>query len=237
MIQASFIVPALDEEKYIQSCLSSIVDQESYVDFEIIVVDGGSTDNTAKLAEKYADRVLKTDHRGVWLSRNRGAAKAKGQTLLFIDADTILPRNYLEVAHAILCDEEMSGLSCAFKFDRRSRSLKMIEDIANDYLLAKSLVGQGELLGFNAAMSRADFHKVGGFPNAPLEDGAMAKKLRKEGKLVYLPEPKVTTSSRRLRAGGVVSAIVYYASLGLITDFPRSPIRRLMRYRDYVPVR
>ncbi len=237
MTEASFIVPALNEEEYIENSLKSLVTQKSCVDFELIVVDGDSHDNTPRLAKKYADKVLSVPEHGIWLARNRGASIAKGEILIFIDADTAAPPNYLEAIHAILQDEEICALSCAFRFDRRSKPLKIVQDMANNYLLTKSLLGQGELLGFNAAISRRAFSKTGGFPNAPLEDAAMAKKLRHDGKLVYLPEPRVTTSARRIRRGGILNAIMYYASLGLVTDFPVAPTRYLARYRKYIPVR
>lgn len=237
MTEASFIVPALNEEEYIEDCLKSIVTQRSCVDFELIVVDGDSKDNTPRIAKKYANKVLSVPEPGIWLARNKGALIAKGELLIFIDADTAAPPNYLEAIHAVLEDEEISALSCAFRFDRRSKSLKIIQDMANNYLLTKSLIGQGELLGFNAAMSRRAFSRTGGFPRAPLEDAAMAKKLRHDGKLVYLPEPRVITSSRRIYRGGILNAVMYYASLGLVTDFPASPTRYLARYRKYIPVR
>jgi hypothetical protein len=86
-------------------------------------------------------------------------------------------------------------------------------------------------------IGRSTFTKVGGFPEAPLDDAAIAKKLRKKGKLVYLLEPKVTTSSRRLERAGMIMTIVYYASLGLVTDIPSTPVKKLMPFRDYVPFR
>jgi len=237
MPQASFIVPTLNEEKYLQACLSSIVNQRTCVDYELIVVDGGSKDRTVAIAERYADKVICLGRRGIWLGRNEGASRARGRLLLFIDADTSVPANYLEVAHGVMQDEQVSALSHAFRFDKGGRLMGMVQDVVNNYLLAKSLAGIGEILGFNAVIGRSTFTKVGGFPEAPLDDAAIAKKLRKKGKLVYLLEPKVTTSSRRLERAGMIMTIVYYASLGLVTDIPSTPVKKLMPFRDYVPFR
>ena len=237
MPQASFIVPTLNEEKYLQACLSSIVDQKTCVDYELIVADGGSTDKTVTIAERYADKVICLNRKGIWLGRNKGASRARGQLLLFIDADTSIPRNYLEVTQGVMQDNQISALSNAFRFDKRGRLVEMAQDVVNNYLLAKSLAGIGEILGFNAVIGRTTFAKVGGFPDAPLDDAAIAKKLRKVGRLAYLLEPKVTTSYRRLERSGMIMTVVYYASLGLVTDIPSIPTKKVMPFRDYIPFR
>jgi cellulose synthase/poly-beta-1,6-N-acetylglucosamine synthase-like glycosyltransferase len=141
MPQASFIVPTLNEEKYLQACLSSIVNQRTCVDYELIVVDGGSKDRTVAIAERYADKVICLGRRGIWLGRNEGASRARGRLLLFIDADTSVPANYLEVAHGVMQDEQVSALSHAFRFDKGGRLRGMVQDVVNNYLLAKSLAG------------------------------------------------------------------------------------------------
>jgi glycosyltransferase involved in cell wall biosynthesis len=237
MTDASVIIPALNEEKRIQACLAAVLAQDTRLDFDIVVSDGGSTDRTREIAEKYADKVVVTKQKGIWVGRNTGANVAKGKAYVFIDADTIIPKNYLDSVVPILQDEKISGLSTAFKFDDRSTKLRLVEDICNEYLLLKGSFGKGELLGFNGVMGKKYFQKSGGFPNAPLEDGALAVTLRKLGRLVYLPEPKVVTSARRLEQEGILKSTLYYAQISLISTIPKNPLDRLLLYKNYIPIR
>lgn len=237
MVDLSVIVPTFNEGGNIGSCLKSIANQKTRLDVEIVVSDGGSTDDTIRIAEKYADRVVVVKERGIWIGRNMGAKAAKGKTYAFIDADTTVPKNYADSVYPVLEDGGISGLSCAFEFDEKSTKLRIIEQICNEYLLFKGSIGKGEILGFNAVMTKDFFRKAGGFPNAPLEDGALAIKLRRFGRVVYLPEPKVTTSSRRIEQQGTLKTTLYYAQLGLESSLPKNPLKRLLLYRNYIPVR
>jgi len=86
----SIVIPAHNEERYIEKTLSHIKKQ-SYKHIEVIVVDDGSTDSTIKTARKYADKIIKLKKRkGVSYARNAGAKIARGNLLVFLDADTIL---------------------------------------------------------------------------------------------------------------------------------------------------
>ncbi|VVB66198.1 Glycosyltransferase AglE [Candidatus Gugararchaeum adminiculabundum] len=235
--KVSVIVPALNEEKYLAPCLRSIVGQRTSLEYEIIVVDSGSKDRTEEVARKYADLFINTKKRGIALARNTGANNAKGQLFVFVDADTKIPPNYIDAVHAVMEEKTLAGLSCAFKFDKASRSLNAAQELSNKYLLVKGSFGKGEILGFNNAVRRETFFRAGGFPDAPLEDGAFAKKLRGIGRVIYLPEPMVTTSARRLESGGTLKAAFYYANLMLATNFPHTPLKSLLRYKKYLPIR
>jgi glycosyltransferase involved in cell wall biosynthesis len=236
-MDVSVIVPALNEEKLLLSCLRSIKNQQTSLDYEIIVVDGKSEDNTAKIAIKYADKFIVAKRKGIAIGRNAGAKAAKGELFVFIDADTQIPSNYLDVVHAVMRNKSVLGLSCSFKFDRRSKMLDAVQELSNKYLLLKGSLGLGELLGFNNAVRRETFFRVGGFPNAPLEDSGFAKKLRKLGRVIFLPEPVVTTSARRLESSGTFKTAVYYANLGLVTEFPKIPLKSILSYKKYLPIR
>ncbi|MCX8197830.1 MAG: glycosyltransferase [Candidatus Micrarchaeota archaeon] len=236
-IDASFIVPALNEEKYIERTLRSIKSQKTRLRFELIVADGKSSDRTLKIASKYADKIVVSPKSGIWAGRNEGAKKAKGRLLVFIDADTIIPPNYLDVVYQAMQDRRISGLSCAFKFDRHTNALRIIETLSNKYLHLLGRLGIGELQGFNCVIRKKDFMRVGGFPNKPLEDGAMARRLHKIGKVVFCPKTHVITSSRRMFKGGTISSIEYYANLEIMTHMPNSVLRKFLKYKKYIPYR
>jgi len=90
----SIIIPALNEEKYIESTLNSIKNSD-FQNYEIIVVANGCTDKTVEKVRKIADRIITMDERHVSKARNLGAKHAKGDILVFLDADTQLTKNTL----------------------------------------------------------------------------------------------------------------------------------------------
>lgn len=237
MVDISVIIPALNEEKYIFRTLESVRKQKAHINYEVIVADNDSEDRTVEIAEKYADKVVIAKKRGIWIARNSGAKKSRGDVLVFVDADTTIPPNYLEVVYGVLENEEISGLSCAFRFDQHSRILDGIDELSNSYLLFRGMVGRGEILGFNNAVRRKTFFQVNGFPNSPMEDGRFARKLWKKGRVVYLTEPKVVTSARRISKKGAITSVVYYANLALISDFPKLHFEKLSIFKKYLPVR
>ena len=238
MTEVSFIIPTLNEEKYIESCLKSIRSQKTSLDFEIILSDSKSTDKTVEVAEKYVDKVIVPKRKGIATGRNMGAKAAKGKSLLFVDADTSIPPNYANVVHHVLLNEEIAGVCCAFKFDSNDLFPKTVEKVTNNYLLIKGFQSNSPFLGFDGSCRASTFKKVGGFPDKLLEDRAFGLKLEKVGKVVYLPEPVVITSSRRLEQQGPLGSINYYADLQLFTDYniPKT-FKELFKYNKYKQIR
>ena len=94
----SIIVPTYNREKYIIKCIDSVLDQ-TYDNFEVIIIDDGSTDNTENLVKKYQDKRIKyfkNENHGIGYSRNFGINKAKGDYIFFLDSDDYLEENMLE---------------------------------------------------------------------------------------------------------------------------------------------
>lgn len=95
MKEVSVVIPAYNEEKDIGRCLESLRKQ-SFSNFEVIIVDDGSTDNTLEIAKKFKNvKILRGRHKGTGYSRNLGAKKAKGKILVFVDADMHFDRDYI----------------------------------------------------------------------------------------------------------------------------------------------
>ena len=111
----SIIIPAYNEEKYIEKCLVSLRDQ-SYKDIEIIVIDDGSIDSTKEIATKYANLVLEQDHMGPGTARNFGVSKAKGDIVSFIDADMYLDKFYIEEITRPIFDGKAKGSSHTIEY-------------------------------------------------------------------------------------------------------------------------
>jgi len=238
-LEFSVIVPALNEETYIESCLKSISRQTlPRNSYEIIVSDGGSNDRTVEIARKYADRVIVSTKSGIWWGRNQGANFAKGKYLVFIDADTRIKEDYLEIVHEHL-ESGVVGLTAAYKIDRMGLKTKIFEYISCCYLWLNSEFDNASLVGINLCVPRAVFMKVGGFKDYALEDAALGRELRKEGQTCFLMRRMVVTSARRLEAYGAVGLCRYYFELGLIDggNVSNRYISKYMKYQRYTPIR
>lgn len=106
MVAVSVIIPAYNEEAYINRCLSSL-SQQSLRDFEIIVVDDGSTDKTREIVRSHRGvRLVEGEHKGPGFSRNLAAKIAKGNILVFVDADMWFDEDYLTNLTSPLFQEE-----------------------------------------------------------------------------------------------------------------------------------
>jgi len=96
----SIIIPTYNERQNLEACLESL-GLQTYGDFEVIVVDDGSTDNTWKLLSeirnsKFEIRKFHAEHGGAGAARNLGASKAKGKILVFVDADMTFDKNFIK---------------------------------------------------------------------------------------------------------------------------------------------
>lgn len=99
MIKVSVIIPMYNEECYIWRCLGSLKEQ-TFKDFEVILIDDGSKDDTIKIAESFKNdfqlTILEQKHRWPWKARNRWAKEAKWEILIFVDADMYFDKNYIK---------------------------------------------------------------------------------------------------------------------------------------------
>lgn len=107
----SIIIPAYNAAAYLQPCLDSIFSQE-YANFEVIVVDDGSTDGTATLLECYPKvKVIRQENQGMSTARNRGIGEAQGEYILFVDSDDLLTEGALTALAPELTGEDIIGFN------------------------------------------------------------------------------------------------------------------------------
>ncbi|MFH0860319.1 MAG: glycosyltransferase [Candidatus Altiarchaeota archaeon] len=234
-MDVSVIVPTLNEEGYISVCLKSIASQNTDLEYEIIVCDGGSEDRTTELAGEYA-KVVESDARSVGLQRNLGADNSKGKYLLFVDADTILPPDYMDNAVKKFDENpELVGLSSSFRFSERNSRYVFTEKATNAYLMFRDRIGTPTLPGFNILLTREALDEVGGFKDVPLEDIDMSRRLARVGKTRYYTDFYVITSARRLEGLGLLGTLKYYLEMDLARMNP--DLKRLLTYDEYVSCR
>lgn len=101
MTTVSVIIPVYNVEKYLATCINSVINQ-SFKDYEIILVDDGSTDNSAAICDAYSDKydfisVIHQKNKGLGGARNTGISAAKGEFLLLLDSDDYIHPNCLEI--------------------------------------------------------------------------------------------------------------------------------------------
>lgn len=206
------VIPTLNEERYLPKllkCLRAQLDK----DFEVIVVDGSSEDKTVEKANGV--KIILSKKRNVPYQRNLGAKEARGKWLVFLDADTMIPPNYLsEIHNYILINKTCALVTTWMKPDSKEKSDRLMVGVANVILEAARLTDKPFIPGFNIVVKKRMFNKVGGFnENAKLaEDHDLAKRLVEEGcELCVMRSPKITTSLRRFRREGKLEIMRKYA--------------------------
>ena len=192
----SIIIPTLNEAGQIEETINRIPASESV---EIVVVDGGSSDGTADKALESGVRVLSTASSKAE-QMNAGAAAAHGEVLLFLHADTCLPKQFEKKVLATVTREGVSAGAFTLGIDSRDSGLRFIERVANwRARLFKMPYGDQALF-----VSRQLFFEIGGFADYPImEDFELVRRLKKKGQIVILPE-SVKTSPRRWQNFGVI---------------------------------
>ncbi len=213
-LKLSIIIPAHNEEKYIEKTLKSIGGQD-FKDYEVIVVCNGCEDNTEKIAARYA-KVISVKEANLPAARNIGANHAKGEKLVFLDADTRLDDrdilNKIDNSDAVM--GTCFGRPNSFTFMNRG------------YFVFKNFF---TLLGMVNGITFCDkkaFNKIGGYNKGkcPIENRDLRLRITKYGKFEVLPR-YVTTSMRRYEKLGFGRQIIYWIKRGLGSREQHAAIR------------
>lgn len=223
-MRLSVVIPCLDEGAVIADTLGALQGLRA-AGHELIVVDGGSTDDTRARAAGLADRLLDAP-RGRASQMNAGAAQASGEVLWFLHADSLpAPGTAEAVLQAI---EEGHGWGrCAVRLTGRHPAFRVIERMMN---LRSRLSGiaTGDQGIF---VRRALFDSVGGFPAIPLmEDVALCRRLRRHARPACL-DAVVRTDSRRWEQRGIVATVLLMWRLRLAYFLGVPPQRLARSYR------
>lgn len=210
----SIIIPVLNEAARIAAVINQI---EKSAEIEIIVVDGGSIDNTVEVASSLGVRVISTQ-KGRSLQMNTGAQIASGEILLFLHADTELPQGFAALVHAALNQLQVIAGAFELKIDGGHRGLRLIEKMVS----LRSHFFQlpyGDQAIFIKAKT---FWQFGGFPELPImEDFEFIHRLKRYGKIKILPAA-VITSGRRWQQLGILKTtlINQFMILGYYLGIP-----------------
>ncbi|ACJ16102.1 glycosyltransferase [Thermococcus onnurineus NA1] len=196
--KVSLIIPAYNEGERILRAIKSALAQD-YPDFEVIVVDDGSEDDTYEIASSIKDprlRIYRKEHGGKAKALNFGLAKASGEIIATTDADSELDKNALKGLVRRFHSDEILGVGGQVRI-MGSSFLERAQDIEHlriaMFRRAKELDDLSLAPGPIAAFRREALERIGGFVEDIVEDYATTKAIKKLGKVVYAPMAKVYT--------------------------------------------
>jgi len=191
----SIIIPVLNEATIIKQTLGQLT---QYSEIEIIVVDGGSQDETVAIAKTSA-KVITAIGKGRAGQMNAGANLAQSEILLFLHADTQLPANFIDLVTKTLQQHQTIAGAFELAIDGSEMALRWVEMLVKlrSHLLSLPYGDQGIFI------SKSAFIEAGGFADLPImEDFEFIRRIKRKGRIAIAPA-KVTTSDRRWQKLGV----------------------------------
>jgi len=204
----SIIIPTFNEEKYLPSLIDSVKKQD-YNDFEIIVADADSEDKTIEIAKNFGCQI--TNGGLPAKGRNEGAKIAKGNLLLFLDADTILPKDFFDKALKEFKERNLDIASFCLEPQAKNRFKKFLFDAFYNFpiLIFEKFLAHGAQA---ILVKKEIFEKIGGFDEKIkfAEDHSFMRKAKKVGNFGILRKVRVFSSLRRFEREGFVKTYLKY---------------------------
>ncbi len=192
-MKASIVIAAFNAEKTIAKCLQSLA-RQAFKDFEIIVVDDESSDNTTKEVKLFPNvRLVRQKHNGPAVARNRGARAAKGEIVVFTDSDCIPEKNWLQQMMLPFADRDIAGVQGTYKSRQPELVARLIQleiEKRHQKMQRQRFI---DFMGtYSAAYKKSVFIQMNGFdesfPIASGEDTDLSFRAHEAGcKMVFNP--------------------------------------------------
>ncbi|MBI4066767.1 glycosyltransferase [Candidatus Gottesmanbacteria bacterium] len=223
-MKLSIVIPVYNEEKYIGRTLKSVQSLEKNDwDVEVLVVDGGSNDDTVRIAREWGAKVISVTHKGIGFARQQGLKNAIGDIVLFTDADTILANDWLSHHVEALKRPGVVFSYGPFKVTDGSFPYYHFINYIQYYgwILLSIILPRPFAAGQNMAFWREAGERIGGFDTnlLILEDTDFSLRIAKIGKTAFVKDALVYSSGRRSKEGWqfffrITKAIFKYFILG-----------------------
>ena len=159
----SIIIPLYNKEAYIANTLESVINQD-FIDFEIIIIDDGSTDHSVDIIRTYKDSRIKLIHQengGVSSARNHGIEEASGEYITFLDADDIWRPNYLREMDMLTKKYPSYFVFCSAQVNRKINCLPDGVTIINDHCLYDYIYSTGCILIHRDVLKKTGLFRIG----------------------------------------------------------------------------
>ena len=227
----SVVIPAYNEEAWIERAVQSVKQQDYPGEFEIIVVDNGSTDKTALIATRCGTRVVYEPKRGPSAARNAGYNAAQGEIIAFMDADSFAPPDWLRSFLKPFLDPKNVVVAGRFLFEgSKYRSHRLFFKIYLEYL-GTPIIWFWKILGFhmfsgaNFAVRKSALDLANGFDTSvPFwgEDLLFAMNIKKTGRIKSVSYRIYTCARRYNQNGWAKTTATYYINSLWVMLFKRS---------------
>lgn len=229
----SIIIPTLNEEQYLPILLSEIKKQDFKSVYEVIVADAGSADKTVKIAKSFGCKVIKGGMPGK--GRNEGVKAAKGDILVFLDADTTLPPNFFNKFLKEFARRRLDVAGCSMKIPGKKRVYRLFEKLCRMYFMSTAKFYPHAT---NCIVIRKWLHnEIRGFDESIKlgEEFDYIRKAAKKGKFGFLHKIWFFASPRRAEED-MAKIIVQYFLAEVYMTFV-GPIRSdILKYRfEHLP--
>lgn len=230
----SIIIPTLNEEKSLPRLLRSLAKQ-TYREFEVIVVDGSSDDETLKRAKEFTAQlpsltITTSRKRNVGEQRNIGAVNAKGKYLVFFDADVQIPPTFLAKINMHIEKEKSFFITTWLRPDSHNHQDKLVVAVTNIGIETAQKIDKSFVAGFNIIVHRLVFEQMGGFDQNVVhaEDHDFSFRCHRAGiRLRILRQPRLVMSLRRFRKEGYFAILKKYTRSSLYLLL-RGPIKKAL---------
>ncbi len=220
----SIVIPALNEANYLATTLASLACQDFSGDYEVIVVDNNSTDNTASIAEAHGVRVVSEPRPGICRARQTGTENSRGEIVVSTDADTTFPTSWLSsIDKAFSGDPSCVAVAGPCRFSNAPWWGTIYCSVLFNVVYFIALV-TGRVLyvtATNISFKRAVWD---GYDTRLTQGGDeldLLRRLRHRGKVIFLRDNPTMTSARRIQRGFVYNLFVtffYYYALAYLLN-------------------
>jgi glycosyltransferase involved in cell wall biosynthesis len=218
----SIIIPCLNEEKYLPKLLSDLSAQTNN-DFEVIIVDGKSEDHTIKEIKKFKSalarlNILVSEKRNVSYQRNLGAKSAKGEWILFMDADNRLPDYFIDGVRYRIAQTKCDCFTTYCEPNTDKAGDKLVTQSINAIIELAQFLEKPSAQGAMIGVTKTGFEKIGGFDTEfiPSEDKMFVRTaIKKKLKFEVFKDPAYVFSMRRYEKKGHLKTIGQYLDVNL----------------------
>ncbi len=232
----SLIICAYNEEKYIGECIKHVLANSHGLLSEIIVVDNASTDSTKEIASRFEGvRVVGEPSKGLTKARQKGLMEAKGEILIYIDADTELTPGWIpKMLKRYQADQSVVSVSGIYNYKDTPLFMNLVVWAYWQVAYITYLFTRYTIVGGNFAVRKKAMLDIGGFDSSIEfygEDTDIARRLHKVGKVKFSTNMNVVTSARRLAGEGFVKSGWLYIKNFFSVAFNGRPATT--EYTDY----